>query len=265
MQVSDLVKIGLSEKQSRVYLASLSVGAESVQKIAAHAAINRATCYVMIESLIKKGLMTCFTRGKKRYFAAEPPDRLLSLFEIQKRDLAEKEKRFLKILPQLKEIYKLSGEKPKVRFFEDKEGLRAMREDFLRTKDKKIESIYSVDDLRKVFSREENKKFVKARLKKKIKVEALYTSKEGPILTRKTTSGERRFVPPTKFPFTSDITLYDNKIAIASLRKKLMGVIIESKEMTNTLRSLFKLAWENAKKYQKYKFIPRARKPRLKE
>ena len=62
---------------------------------------------------------------------------------------------------------------------------------------------------------------------------------------------EAKFVPKEKFPFSSDIAIYDNKVAISSLKGKLIGVIIESDSITKTLKSLFYLAWEAADKYQK--------------
>jgi len=41
------------------------------------------------------------------------------------------------------------------------------------------------------------------------------------------------------------------KVAISSLKSKLVGMIIENKSITKTFKSLFYLAWEAAKKYQK--------------
>ena len=61
---------------------------------------------------------------------------------------------------------------------------------------------------------------------------------------------EERFLPEDKFPFSSDITIYGDKVAIASLRGKLVGVIMESKEIASTLRSMFELGWEGSARYQ---------------
>lgn len=243
----ELIKLGLSDKEAKVYLATLELGYETVLNIAKKAQINRPTAYFILESLQKKGIVTTFEKEKKTYFAAESPDKLVTLLHKQKQDIDQKQKEFENILPEFRALYNISPEKPTVRFFEGKQGLIAMREDFLKTSDKKIEAMYCLDDLNKVFTPEENKEFSNRRSAKKIKTFAICTAINQEI-KRPQILSERRMVPFEKFPITSDLTIYNNKVAIASLKGKLSGVIIENKEIANTMRSLFYLAWESAKK-----------------
>ena len=58
---------------------------------------------------------------------------------------------------------------------------------------------------------------------------------------------ETFLVPQDKFSLPTDIEIYGNKVMFASWREKL-GVIIESQEIATTLRSVFKLALEEAKR-----------------
>ncbi|MFA6296082.1 MAG: helix-turn-helix domain-containing protein [Patescibacteria group bacterium] len=243
----ELIKLGLSDKEAKVYLASLELGYDTVLNIAKKAGINRPTAYFILESLQKKGIVTTFEKDKKTYFASESPDKLVTLLNQQKEDLNQKQKEFENILPEFKALFNLPTEKPTVRFFEGRQGLLSMREDFLKTTDKKIEAMYCLDDLNKVFTPEENAKFTDRRAEKNIETFAIYTSINGPT-KRPKAPGERRFIPFDKFPVTADITIYNNKVAIASLKGKLSGVIIENKEIANTVRSLFYLGWESAKK-----------------
>lgn len=243
----ELIKLGLSDKEAKVYLAALELGYDTVLNIAKKAAINRPTAYFILDSLQKKGIVTTFEKDKKTYFASESPDKLVTLLHQQKEDIDQKQKEFENILPEFKALYNLPTEKPTVRFFEGRQGLLSMREDFLKTTDKKIEAMYCLDDLNKIFTDEENKNFTQRRTEKDIKTFAIYTSLKEPI-QRPKSPGERRFIPFNKFPVTADITIYNNKVAIASLKSKLSGVIIENKEIANTMRSLFYLAWESAKK-----------------
>ena len=243
----ELIQLGLTSKEAKIYLSALELGYETVQNIAKKANINRPTAYVVLSSLQKKGIVSTFQKGKKKYFVAESPDKLINLLQKQRQDIKQKEQDFSKLLPEFKALYNLSKEKPTVRFFEGKEGLQAMREEFLKTTDKKIEAFYCIDDLQKVFTEKENNEFTERRTKKKIKTMAIYTSIKGPIM-RPRALGKRRFIPFNKFPVTADITIYNDKVAIASLKGKLSGVIIENKEIANTMRSLFYLAWQAAKK-----------------
>lgn len=249
--LTELKNLGLSEKEAKVYLAALELGSSAVQKIGRKAGVNRATTYVMIESLIKRGLISSFEQGKKRLFVATHPSQLLRLIKQKELDIQELKENLEKdLLPQLLSIHNISGDKPRVRFFEGKAGLQAMCDDFLRTTDKKIEAVYPLEGYAKIFTEKENEQYKEAREKKNIYVQAIYTSTTGQELLDNKYSA-RIQVPHKEFPLEADITFYNNKTGIASFAKeKPIGVIIEDKHITQTLRSLFKLAWETAKKFR---------------
>jgi len=135
--LTELKNLGLSEKEAKVYLAALELGSSSVQKIGRKAGVNRATTYVMIESLIKRGLVSSFEQGKKRFFAATHPSQLVRLIRQKELDIQELKENLEKdLLPQLLSIHNIAGDKPKVRFFEGKAGLQAMADELKRTKEK---------------------------------------------------------------------------------------------------------------------------------
>ena len=247
-----LEDLGLSEKEAKVYLASLELGEAAPAEIAKHAGINRATTYVIAEKLVKDGLMSHLEKDKKTYFMAENPEQLLRLLRKQEQDIKNKEQEFQKYLPELKTIFDTAGERPKVRFFEGKEGLRAIQEDFLGSKDKNIEEVYSWDDIRSVFTEDDLKKIREVRKNKQIRTRAIYVRKEGRIPKVSLLGlSELRIISQKQFLIHSDILLYDNKVAMISLKGKLVGVIIENQAMVDTLRSIFNLAWEAAEKYDK--------------
>jgi sugar-specific transcriptional regulator TrmB len=245
---SELKNLGLSDKETKVYLASLELGAETMLKIARIAGVNRPTTYVQVESLIKKGLMSSFVKGKKRYFSAEPPERLLGLVDIARKDFEEKEKSFKNILPELKNVFDVAGERPRVRFYEGREGFQAIIDDVLRSKFKSMEEFTSLEDAYKVFPPhpKDHRHKILAKFKK-IPMRVIYASSQKPAILQ----AKSRFVPKEKFPFSTDITIYGEKVAIFSLRGKLIGTIIESKEIADTLRAIFDLTWESSEKYQK--------------
>lgn len=247
----DLEKFGLSEKEGKVYLASLELGPATATQIAQKAGVNRATTYVEIESIMKMGLMSTYEKNKTTLFTAQSPALLKRILERREERLKAGMLSLENMLPELLKIYEYAEEKPKVQYYEGKEGLLAIQEDFLKTKDKKIEEIYSADDLLNIFTIEELGRFTSMRNAKKIKVRSIYIRGKGkfsqlnlPHLT------EARIVQQNQFPIHSDILIYDNKVAMISLKGKLIGVMIDHKEIADTFRSLFNLAWEAAEKYQ---------------
>ncbi len=244
--LKDLENIGLTEKEARVYLATLELAQSSVQDIAKKAVVNRTTTYVILDSLIKKGLASTYQKEKKIYYMAESPETLGSLFALQKKEIEEKQKYMQTLLPELRAIYNRQEDKPTVRFFEGKEGLRTMINEMMSCKDKVVRMIYSVDNLIHIFNQDEVFQARQIRIQKKINTKVLYTKKQGEL--QSTPDGERIKISEGEFPISADIALFDNKVRIASLGgKKLSGVIIQDEEIYKTLVSLFELAWEAAK------------------
>jgi len=122
----ELRKLGLNEKEVGVYLAGLELGASSVKNIAQKIKIPRPTVYEIIKSLEKKRLFTEIKEKKKRYFLAQSPTQILRFLRIQKKEIEEKEREFIRIISALESKY--SKGKGEIKVYKGKEGLRALEE-----------------------------------------------------------------------------------------------------------------------------------------
>ncbi len=246
--IKELENIGLADKEAKVYLANLELGQESVQNIAKKAGVNRATTYVILNSLIKKGLCSTFEQGKKTFFVAANPDLLESQFEVQKKELEEKQKYFKNIIPQLELINNKQGDKPLVKFYEGKQGLVNCFMEFVSpdpdSKDDYSRVVFTLDKLDNLFTEEDQKKFKNIRIKNQAKSKSIYNSSSRELSN--TSDGLRIRVSSDKFPLPCDIGIFGNKVRIMSQDKKPSGIIIHDKDIATTLRSLFELAWEAA-------------------
>lgn len=248
MLEQELISIGLNEKEAKVYLSSLELGQSTVQNIALKAGINRATTYFIIDGLMQRGLMSSFQKGKKQYFVAADPDRLLEILDQEKEVIEKKKDNIQKLLPQLQSLNNKQQGRPVVKYYEGKEGIAAMVDEFLRTEKTTIHMAYSMDAIKKVFSDKELASWRTKRLDRNIKTKTIYTNKEGALPDIANTT--RRIIPFDKFPITCDIAVYDDKVRIASLGERLSGIIIEDKEIAASLRAILDLAWDDAEKYQ---------------
>ena len=76
-----------------------------------------------------------------------------------------------------------------------------------------------------------------------------YTFKQG--IKKSDAHSDRRKIPFDRFPITCDIAVFENKVRIASLKGRLVGIIIEDREIAKSLKAILDLAWEGAEKYQK--------------
>jgi len=244
--LNQLKEVGLSENESKVYLAMLELGSATVLEISARAEVNRPTTYVQIESLKKKGLVSTQTKGKKQIFIAESPEQLEFMIEREKRGIEQKKDDLKKILPELTGLFDVSGDKPQVRFFEGKEGLMKMQDELIRINPKEVSGFSSANAVLKVFPGH-IKNYSSRRVKKGIYARIIYTNSEGAVLKRNDEEmlREAKFVSPDKFPFKSDISIYSDNIAISALEGKAVGVIITHKELADSFRALFNLLWES--------------------
>lgn len=252
--IQELTSLGLKDKEAAVYLSCLELGPSPVQPIARKAKVVRATTYVILESLMKMGLVTKYKEGKKTLFSSETPRQLLRLLERQEEVIQEKQQSLESILPELQMLTKAAGDKPSVRYFEGKEGLRAIRQEILmhaRTGDT-VCNFTPADHLRGVFAKDEDTHY-NQRVAKGIYAKTIFTTTSkklkqewlSTVLDKKT---ELLFVPPENFLVPAGMTIFRDRIGIGSYTGKLFGVVIESEQMANMMRVIFELAWETAKR-----------------
>jgi len=245
MYERELQNLGLSEKEAKVYLTALELGADTAQNIAKKAGVNRATTYVQIDSLKQKGLITEFEKGKKTFYVAESPQRLESLFKTFEAELEIRKGELDQALPALLEMFAGMGERPKVRYFEGREGLNHMKADFSKIKTREMYSIINRDKIRE-FTPHMKEDYIDFRVANKIPIKVIYTKQGGPDPTDKDAEQyrESKFIDYDKFPLNADITIYDEKVVMASYGTKIIGIIIESQQIANALKAIFMNLWE---------------------
>jgi len=248
--LQELIHLGLSEKEAAVYLASLELGPAPVQDIAHRAKVNRATTYVMIESLLGRGLISAFVKGKKRYYAPETPERLLAILRLQKREIEEKENELAKTLPMLLALFNVEGAKPQIRYLEGPEGIQTVREMFSKL-DGEFLQIVPIEDVNAM------KELVEGRGEHLQRIRSQNASHRALLVMDKPNldevpavpNAEVRVLPAEKFPIHAEITVRGNHVFLYSFKSAILSVIIISKEIADTVRALFNLAWEGTGGY----------------
>lgn len=233
----ELRKLGLKEKEVDVYLAALELGYSSVQKIAQQAGISRPTTYEIIKTLEKKGFITESKQKGKRYFSTESPDRLLGILRMQKREIEEKEREFIRIIAALRAKYYLA-EQGEIKIYQGKDGLGVLDDDFLCTQAKEIYVLSSQGNSRLMQKREKSYQKIKKRLGQ-IQIKELYSVKikkgsKIPYL-------ERKYFRGTPSNFQGTLIIYDKVIFLPS--KKPTGFLIENETIVNLIKSLFLAIW----------------------
>lgn len=248
--MNELKHLGLADKEASVYLASLELGPASVQDIAHKSKINRATTYVMIEALSRRGLMSTFVRGKKRFYSPENPERLMSIIRVQQTELDARQKEFEKTLPMLFALYNAEGAKPQIRYLEGPEGLKTVRQTFERMEGEFVQ-IISHDDALASKELNEGRQTHISNLRNERAPHRILAVMDNPNpdSVPELGVGEWRIVPSMEFPIHGDITVRGNHVFLFSYRTSILAVIIVSKEIADSVRALFNLAWKGAEGY----------------
>ena len=76
-----LQEIGLSEKAATIYIALLNNRRMTIAQLARESGVKRATCYEYIDALLAKGFLLRQPVGKRIYYSAVNPHKILAELE----------------------------------------------------------------------------------------------------------------------------------------------------------------------------------------
>jgi HTH-type transcriptional regulator, sugar sensing transcriptional regulator len=237
---TQLQQLDLTGKKADVYLACLELGSATVIEIAKKAGIKRTTAYDILMDLIQKGLVSETSKGKKRLFIGEDPEKI-------KKDLQSKERLLSEILPLLKSVYNVRGVKPKIRYYEGIEGIKETYNDTLKYSGEIL--AFASEDVVKILGSDWVTKYVSNRVKKGIHAKAIMPASE--IISKDYYLKDQehlrtsKLIDPKKYPFSMEINIYGHSKVSLMSSKEQMGIVIESTEIYNTMKLIFDLIWDN--------------------
>lgn len=245
----ELEKLGFSAKQCRVYVALLDLGRGTAAEIGKKTGINRTSVYDIVGELEEIGLVTMMASVKKKTYRAEPPEKLPVILENQAKHLHDMAKQSEGVASMLQSIVAKSPSKPKIKIYEGESGLRSLYDASLLCKTS-IRSFLTADTLEE-FDSDYAQKYFERRAKKGITIQGIlndsaasreYKNHEKELLR------DIHLVPQEKMDIVPEVYIYDDVIAVFSLKEK-FGVSIESKDIAYAFRKLYDLAWERAEEY----------------
>ncbi|MFA6096156.1 MAG: helix-turn-helix domain-containing protein [Candidatus Paceibacterota bacterium] len=244
MNIENILQtVGFSRKKTKIYLAILELGEASVIEIAKKAGIKRTTVYNILPELIIDGLVKKSVKNKKGFFFIEDPS-------LIKTSLEEKMGTIEKSLPELRAMQNTIPSKPRITFYEGGGGAKALYRDTLDslTPGDTLLSYTGLTDFYKLIPKDFSEWYIKERIKRKIRIEVIALRSKITDEWQKNAARELReikIVNNSDFRFDGDTEIYGNKIALISYKENFMGVIIESKEISQMLRMAFRLMWNS--------------------
>lgn len=238
MLENKLQEIGLDDKEARIYLAALELGETTIARIAQKSGIKRTSIYNILDDLQDKGLIiVAKSKGRNLYYAQDPR-------KLERR-INQRSRTMREIMPELLSITNLIDRKPKVKFYEGQESLKEIYEDTLSYPGKEIK-LWMPQNTTKAYGNFWNDYYVPQRLEKKIAVRAIIPPSE---FMRRFQAGDLKQLRRTRRSKTSfieaELMLYGpDKLSIISF-DEMIGLVIESRALFNTLAGLFETHWES--------------------
>ena len=244
-QINSLEKLGLSKKEAQLYLIALETGPATVAKLAQKSGLKRGTIYEFLGEMLEKGLLEISISGKRKFYAGVEPKKLHKIIDRQKEILES-------LLPDLSMLTAGSSAKPKIKFYEGKEGILSVYYEILDLPvGSEVVGFATFEGIYKIYSQNQIDSYIKKRAAKKIMQKLIMPTDQ--YAQNHATENKKEFretilIPKEKFFITNEINIYQNKVAIVSLGEEKVALIIESQQMADTQRAIFNLLWNNLKK-----------------
>ncbi len=237
-----LKSLGLLESEIKTYMAALENGAGTAVDLSKQTGLSRQAVYSAIESLTERGIMSSVMHGKKKLYSAEDPVKLLAYARRREQEMKEHLRDLERSIPELK--LQMGKDRPVVKVFEGKEGIRAVIEEMKEVKSNVSQEISDLDALKTILTPDDLKPLRQQVKKQHIRGEGIYSG----MIGRPNPNAERYLLPPELGHFKSNISIYDDKFVLVSFEGRLTAIVIESATLTRALRVLFQLAFETARR-----------------
>jgi len=240
MDMKVLTQVGLTENESKVYLALLQLGKANIGKIAEKSRVHRTNIYETIKGLEKKGLVNLLeVEGVKSYEAVDP-ENLMDL-------VTKKEEKLKAIIPQLKLSRKLAPQKSEVHVYEGLEAFKSLLNHFLDLGKPRLViggppgALRLLGDFLKTYHEK--------RVDLKVPIRQIYNfeSMERAKYLDSLPFTDVRCLPE-EYDSPVSTTICGDEVAMSYWKGIPIFIHIVKKEIADSYRSYFELLWNKAKK-----------------
>ena len=243
MKEEVLKRFGLTDKETRTFLATLEIGQATVNEIAKRSGIFRTYCYDILGSLSEQGLVGHVIRSGVKYYETVEPGKLIDI-------LKEREDDVRSILPELRAMRGGASERPGVEFYEGKEGIKTIHADILKSAPREV-LVYGNTGRHGEVMRWHFPRYVSQRVRRRITTRVI--TERTPLtegLLRRREKEELRSMRffPVGFAVPVLKYIYGRKVAMIALGKDVLGVVVDDDEIARGEKAAFELMWLAAEK-----------------
>jgi HTH-type transcriptional regulator, sugar sensing transcriptional regulator len=248
-----LAKLGLTETESAIYLTGLGYSAIGVSELEKQTRIKRTTIYHALNTLMQKGLVSKKGVEGRLIFSMTHPENIKRLLDNEINLIENRKKELDEIIPLLVAQKNQKSSEIKVMHYEGIQGIKLVVEEALYCKSKHWDIIAPEKNFFSEFDEEYADYYLKTRKENCVTARTLW---EYNLPKRILTSEDIRERCPRYIPeimhgkFKSVIIIFDDKVAIISSLKELSAILIQSKEVHDSMLAMFEGIWQNSKEYE---------------
>lgn len=248
--LNDIFKnLGLKEDEAKVYLCLLETGAKPVGALSKIIGIKRPTLYVYLEHLELVGLISQGIQSGVKIFIPEPAEKIRHLYERKIQDFQKQQKSLDTIIPELEKLSGLTMFRPKLQFFEGKDGIQSALLDHLSYPGCTIKAFWSIRATLEVTSPDFFHYLNIERIRKDMYHEVIWPAnqtievKKFPFLGVGPEFKREIRVAPEGIESSMGYWIYSNRILFSSSRAESYSFIIESAELVQMMLAQHKGIW----------------------
>jgi sugar-specific transcriptional regulator TrmB len=243
-----LQDIGLSEGETKVYLALLRLGETKTGELAKEAQVSSSKVYKILDRLEKKGIVGHILRGEVKHYSPMNPKAILNYIEEKEKSLEEKKNEIKSIIPRFEELIKDSENKSQAAIYEGFKGVTNLFRNMIDELNKGGEyfvigaSYAPIKGIREFFYKHHMR-----RAEKRIKLNMLANLETKGNLEATTAKVSEIKYLPGYLSTTMQIVFYGNKAFIILWTEEPTGFLINNKEAVKGFKSYFNALWKLAK------------------
>ena len=241
----DLLRIGLTEGEAKVYLALSELGSSTVGPIVKKSRVAYSNIYDILNRLTEKGIVSFIIKQKTKYFQAAPPSNLIEYLNNKEKEILLQKQSLKKALPDLEKLQE-SKIKQEAEVFLGKKGLRSAYEKLYKNLKKSEEALF--------FYIHESEYAETSNLFYNSITDIVKQTKNRGIANKeykKSWFAKKAFHLNMRFidiPLPGNIDIINDKVLFVSWSGGITSVLIHSKEIANNLRNYFNEVWKLTKK-----------------
>lgn len=242
--ISELLKIGLTEGEAKVYLSLSKLGTSTVGPIVKESKVAYSNIYDILNRLIEKGIVSFITKQKTKYFTASSPSNLMDYIDKKENEIKNERQALQKILPDLEKLQE-SNQPQEAEVYIGTKGLKTAYEKMYKETAKNEEALFFYIH-KEEYAEESNLFYSSIASVAKSTINKGLCNKEykKSWFSKKSKHLKIKYV---NFPIPGIIDIVKDNVLITSWEPSPTAILIHSKTIADNFRNYFNEVWKIAK------------------